>query len=481
MSTCSIRRRIDKAMLRHASASPAIPTNSGEFRIGPMGRPLIGLRRWQTSWFSDWMTDMLATSESIANTPCDVVEQPSALVLESTQARLELAPILLKPGKWTIGSAVGCKPRLQVAGIQPRHCLIVSSGERTLLKAWSARTWLNDKRTKEAILRSGDRLVIGPIEFLVRHPTADELLEQFPDAKCTVRPPSAATGQIPSSGNGDAVGRDQDANFEERHERLAAAERAVAHAQRDLAHQYAQLESDRAILDAARRGLEDERERCAQELAELLEGRRELDRRWEQLERREAALALDAGDRQNSTDAQAAGCETSKAIHASELLVLTESPESAEPNERVADATIHREPDGRHAPEVAETGDAMSVHSQLAACRDDDGDSVAAPDLDSPTRDMSRSMRFTTAQVLNRMRWMLRLKSTIAAIALSAAVALLTSEIWGEESYSRAGWAAAMIGVIATIEAGRTTLTVHRLNRVMKTSPRQSAANIANR
>jgi len=102
--------------------------------------------------------------------------QQAILVLEPLQKRLRLKQVLLQSGKCTIGSAPDCTLTLAADGIRTHHCLIVSGKGRTVLKAWDTRTWLNDGPVDEALLKAGDRLVIGPVEFRVREASKAEIL-----------------------------------------------------------------------------------------------------------------------------------------------------------------------------------------------------------------------------------------------------------------------------------------------------------------
>lgn len=413
---------------------------------------------------------MLVPYENIADPVRDGVEQPSVLVLESTQSRLNLAPILLKPGKWTIGSAVGCSPRLKVAGVQPRHCLVIVCAERTLLKSWSRRTWLNERAIREAILKPGDHLTVGPLEFLVRRPNSDELLEHVPDVKSAARPIEPTTAEAPSPYRPERVpapvAPQPPVDLNERYDRLTVAERAVAHAQQDLARQYAELESDRAILEAARCGLEDERQRCARDRAELLRLRRELDRRCEELERRESALLQADGDGWEPEKAHVTEGVSPSAAQPVESLVSTSNAETFGPFVPTIDHPSHVEPSSNRLPDEWDSIDssANAPDSDVGLDEGDGSSGDEAAESAGPTP--GDSTRPATAEDgLKRMRWVQSVKCTIAAVALSIATVLFFAEIWSSASYSRTGWAAAIIGVIAAVEATRTTLTLHRLNR----------------
>jgi hypothetical protein len=107
--------------------------------------------------------------------------QQAILALEPLQKRLRLKHVLLQSGKCTIGSAPDCTLSLAADGIRTHHCLIVSGKSRSVLKAWDTRTWLNDGPVDEAVLKAGDRLVIGPVEFRVREASKAEILSARKD------------------------------------------------------------------------------------------------------------------------------------------------------------------------------------------------------------------------------------------------------------------------------------------------------------
>ena len=96
------------------------------------------------------------------------------LVLEPPHT-VEMSPIPLAPGRICLGSGPDCDVTLNVRGVAERHCLIVAGPARTVVKALSPLTWINDGPARETPLRSGDRLAIGPLEFRVRGPFPSEL------------------------------------------------------------------------------------------------------------------------------------------------------------------------------------------------------------------------------------------------------------------------------------------------------------------
>uniref|UniRef100_A0A7C2K1A8 FHA domain-containing protein n=1 Tax=Schlesneria paludicola TaxID=360056 RepID=A0A7C2K1A8_9PLAN len=115
------------------------------------------------------------------------------LVLEPPR-HVPLNPCLLTPGQIRIGSGPDNQIRLSLDGIAAEHAVILVGTHRVAVRAWDPRTWLNDGPVREAPLRPGDRLSLGPISFRVRRATADELLAGWPAPE--VRP-AAAPGSGP--------------------------------------------------------------------------------------------------------------------------------------------------------------------------------------------------------------------------------------------------------------------------------------------
>ena len=71
------------------------------------------------------------------------------------------------PGRHVIGSSAECSHSLLTAGVQPRHCEIRLEAGHATLRALDFRTWLNNGPVRQAELRAGDRLIVGPLEFRV--------------------------------------------------------------------------------------------------------------------------------------------------------------------------------------------------------------------------------------------------------------------------------------------------------------------------
>ena len=119
---------------------------------------------------------MLTSESSTVQTNPEVAQR--LLVLEAMHDE-SFSPILLTPGKWTIGAAEESRIVLSVEGVQAQHCVLLSNDHQTVLKSWDERTWLNDNAVEEAELADGDRLAIGPVEFRLRDAKEDDRISQL--------------------------------------------------------------------------------------------------------------------------------------------------------------------------------------------------------------------------------------------------------------------------------------------------------------
>ncbi|MCG6158537.1 FHA domain-containing protein [Rubinisphaera margarita] len=88
--------------------------------------------------------------------------------LEPARSGTGLDTIEMNDGVYIIGSGNDADIRVDVPGIAPRHCRLTCERERMVLQAEDTRTWLNDGPIRKANVRSGDRLSIGPANFIVR-------------------------------------------------------------------------------------------------------------------------------------------------------------------------------------------------------------------------------------------------------------------------------------------------------------------------
>lgn len=101
----------------------------------------------------------------------------SLLIVEPVRTQPGVARFPLDGRKWMVGSDADCTVRLPHDGVQPRHCLILHGPQGPIIKAWDHRTWVNDRPVREAPLRDGDRLAVGPVVLRVRKVTVDEWQE----------------------------------------------------------------------------------------------------------------------------------------------------------------------------------------------------------------------------------------------------------------------------------------------------------------
>jgi len=88
--------------------------------------------------------------------------------LEPARAGSGLDAVEMTDGTYVIGSGAETDIRVDVPGVAPLHCRIICERERITLQAEDTRTWLNDGPIRKASVRSGDRLSIGPANFVIR-------------------------------------------------------------------------------------------------------------------------------------------------------------------------------------------------------------------------------------------------------------------------------------------------------------------------
>lgn len=130
----------------------------------------------------------------------------SLLILEAVRTRLNLPTVFLNQPKQIIGSDPQSAVHLDMPGVNSRHCIIICGPTRCVLKACDPRTWLNNGPVKEATLRDGDVLTIGPVEFRIRKATPDEVLKSLHsepaadrDSRAVSESPSATTDNPPDA------------------------------------------------------------------------------------------------------------------------------------------------------------------------------------------------------------------------------------------------------------------------------------------
>lgn len=73
--------------------------------------------------------------------------------------------IRLQSSKCTLGASGSCSLQFRRQGVHPIHCLILRGRGGAVIRRWSPDTWLNGKLFDDAVLKNGDQLTIGPVEF----------------------------------------------------------------------------------------------------------------------------------------------------------------------------------------------------------------------------------------------------------------------------------------------------------------------------
>lgn len=116
-------------------------------------------------------------------------------VLEAVAHRLGVTPVVLVPGELTIGSGIGCDIRLEVPGVEERHCLLKCSRGRISVQALDRRTWHNNLPITQSWLRLGDRLAVGPVEFRVRAAGPWDVLPPPESVRSVPAAPTISTAQ----------------------------------------------------------------------------------------------------------------------------------------------------------------------------------------------------------------------------------------------------------------------------------------------
>ncbi len=79
----------------------------------------------------------------------------------------EIGPSVLADGETEIGSESTCDIFLPVPGVDAHHCSIRTDSGRATLTAHSRMTWINDGPVSKTVLKPGQRLAVGPVEFRI--------------------------------------------------------------------------------------------------------------------------------------------------------------------------------------------------------------------------------------------------------------------------------------------------------------------------
>ena len=115
------------------------------------------------------MIDMPTQHERRHRVPTTVEQFWLVPVLPSS----DIEPSALYDGETNIGSESTCEIFLPVPGVDGHHCSIRVDNDRAILTAHSRMTWVNDGPVRRTVIKPGQRLAIGPVEFrLERRPQA---------------------------------------------------------------------------------------------------------------------------------------------------------------------------------------------------------------------------------------------------------------------------------------------------------------------
>jgi hypothetical protein len=95
---------------------------------------------------------------------------PGELIVQN--GRLSGVGAPLRSPVTVIGQAPGCDIRLDVAGVQPLHCLLIEGPTGLVLRDLHSTggTLVNDQPAGTCLLQDGDILDVGPFRFLIRLP-----------------------------------------------------------------------------------------------------------------------------------------------------------------------------------------------------------------------------------------------------------------------------------------------------------------------
>jgi hypothetical protein len=119
----------------------------------------------------------------------------TTLIPQSGLTTLALIPVrggiageehLLAPGTYRVGSDPSCEIYLPLDGVAAQHCVITAEPHGAVVKTLSPLTWINDGVVSQSPLRKGDRLIVGPVQFVVRAvPTPTPVSVPTPDRGAT--------------------------------------------------------------------------------------------------------------------------------------------------------------------------------------------------------------------------------------------------------------------------------------------------------
>jgi len=139
---------------------------------------------------------MLNNQSEVSPSSSTAEFKPFGITLHPQNATVDIEPISLRVGRATIGASSACDVIIPVEGIANQHCLLMVGRRRTIVKALSPMTWINDGSVSEGTLNSGDRLILGPVEFLVEENPCSARSAEAPTTAETAQSPAFAPPNI---------------------------------------------------------------------------------------------------------------------------------------------------------------------------------------------------------------------------------------------------------------------------------------------
>jgi hypothetical protein len=85
-------------------------------------------------------------------------------------------PVLLTPGKWTVGAAASNQIVLSDDGVAPRQFLIIVTNQRSVIKDWSGKALWNGNFFDDAVLCDRDTVQIFDVRLTFRLAESLELI-----------------------------------------------------------------------------------------------------------------------------------------------------------------------------------------------------------------------------------------------------------------------------------------------------------------
>ena len=180
--------------------------------------------------------------------------------------------VRLKSAKCTIGSGPYCTLRLRAYGISPLHCLIVRGRMSTVVRRWTADTRLNHQSFTDAMLSTGDRLSIGPVELEVMSLGAKPTPIEVSEEKKSIDAKAETESRLEEQRKALALEADRrrlDELAASLDDRQASLSTQAEHLDAQLADLQMHRQQWQTEQDEARRQLDEQQEQFSVRLAEL--------------------------------------------------------------------------------------------------------------------------------------------------------------------------------------------------------------------